>query len=278
MIIEPMFVPGIVASVAIALMCGVLSPLVVLKRLAFVGQGVSHAAFGGVGVVLALGLGTPSTGLPLLIVVVFCALAALAMGWLGKRGTGGTDTAIGVVLVASMALGFVLHRYAAESAQARGLPAPPGLESVLFGSITLVNGAEALTAWIAGGAVVAVLAWFRRDAAFWAFDEPAAEAFGVPTGRVRALTMILLAVAVVITMRLAGVILATALLVLPGATALALSERLRTVMVCSVVCSLAGVAGGLALSFGAASLPVGPAVVLVLCLLYAAGRIVRSVR
>ena len=76
--IEPMFVPGIVASLAIALMCGVLSPLVVLKRLAFVGQGVSHAAFGGVGLVLALGLGAPSAGLPLVIVIVFCALAALS--------------------------------------------------------------------------------------------------------------------------------------------------------------------------------------------------------
>lgn len=103
---------------------------------------------------------------------------------------------------------------------------------------------------------------------FWVFDEDSAPAFGVPVRAMRTLTMILLAAAIVIAMRLAGVVLATALLVLPGATALKLSRRLTSTIAISIACGLIGLILGLAVSFKLDWQP-GPCIVLVLTALFA---------
>ncbi|MCB9845320.1 MAG: metal ABC transporter permease [Phycisphaeraceae bacterium] len=269
--LAPVFWPIVLAAVAIALTCALLSPIVVTRRLAFVGQGVSHAAFGGVGLAYALGItgvgGTLASELSLLgVVLAFCLIAALVMARLGRDRAGDADTAIGVVLVAAMAVGFLLLQVAGERAVALGRPKPPSVEAVLFGSLTSIGPVDAA---IAGAvlAVVLVAAWlWRRPAVFWAFDEPAAEAFGLRVHLIRDGVMLLLALSIVTTMRLAGVILATAMLVLPGAIALRLSRRLGPVMVLSVGAGLVGTLAGLVLSFEQ-GLQTGPSIVGVLIVL-----------
>ncbi|MDX2116924.1 MAG: metal ABC transporter permease [Planctomycetota bacterium] len=254
--IRGLYWPGVLTGIAIALLCAPLSVLVVLKRLAFIGQGISHAAFGGVGLAAVLGLfgasGTLAAGafgaglsesaaglLQFVIITAFCVGAAVLVGAMSGRGTR-ADTAIGIVLVASMALGAVLfHRARANTSW----------ESILFGSILNVGFADVLRAAIIGGAGLLALWWGRRAVLFWAFDEPAALAFGVRTTAAKYLVLTLLAIATVAAMKLAGVVLATALLVLPGATALQLSARLARVMVLSVLVALVGVVGGLVVSF-----------------------------
>lgn len=265
----------VAAGLGIAVQCALLSVLTVLKRLSFVGQGVSHAAFGGVGLAVVLGFGAVDSleggqgavGAAgyLLIVGGFCVTTAMLIAWLSDRRGVSADTAIGILLVAAMALGALLlhlHR----------LHAPPGVrtpnvEEVLFGSLTVVGWADAAAAWGCAAAVGLVLWGTRRGLLFWAFDESAAEAAGVPTRRVRLVLMTLLALVIVVSMRLAGVVLATALLVLPGAAALRLSHRLARVMMLSVVVSVLGVAMGLVASFEW-NLPPGPCIVTVLAGLF----------
>lgn len=260
--------PSIIAGLGIAAMCSVLSVFVVLKRLSFIGQGVSHAAFGGIGVAAVLGLmGTTSAaagGAQFAIVLAFCIGAAWLMGSLTSKGSGNADTAIGIVLVASMALGAALFFIAWR----RGLS--PGLswESVLFGSILGVGKVDAQVVWVAA-AVTAVTIWLTwRPTVFWAFDEEGAAAFGVNTARAKYRLLTLLALATVTGMKLAGVVLATAMLVLPGATALRLSDRLPRVLLLSIAVSLVGVLGGLVASFEL-DLPAGACIVGALTVLYA---------
>src|SRR5690606_30619572 len=104
--------------------CALLSPFVVLKRYAFVGQGVSHCAFGGVGVAAVLGLGAGATALGgaawYIVVAIFCLAAAWGMALISDRKTVAADTAIGVFLVGSMALGAVLISVAMETGRAGG--------------------------------------------------------------------------------------------------------------------------------------------------------------
>ncbi len=268
--LAPIFWPGVIVGLGVAVMCSVLSVFVVLKRMSFIGQGISHAAFGGIGIAVALGLaaGVPQLG----VVAAFCLASAWAVAWLSERRTTAADTAIGIVLVASMALGAILLSVTFGSARA-GAP-PRNLESILFGSITEVTWVDARLAWAVAAAIVIAVWAARRPLVFWAFDEPAAEAFGVPCGRVRLLLMLLLTLAIVASMQLAGVVLATALLVLPGATALHLSDRLRRVLGLALGAGLLGVLGGLVLSFEA-GWPTGPGIVAVLTGLYAASRLVR---
>jgi ABC-type Mn2+/Zn2+ transport system permease subunit len=258
--------PCVVVGLGVAVMCALLSVLVVLKRMSFVGQGISHAAFGGVGIAAVAGVGGSAIS-ELAIVVGFCLLSAGVIAWLSARRTTTTDTAIGIVLVVAMALGAVLLSVAARrpGAQARDI------ESILFGTIYGVRWSDAALAWGVALAILAVLWAARRPMLFWTFDEPAAEAFGVRGGAVRLVLMVVLTLAIVASMKLAGVVLATALLVLPGAAALHLSDRLARVMALGMLAAVVGVLGGLIVSFEL-DWPTGPSIVGVLAALYAAAR------
>jgi len=267
--------PMVLSAVAIALICCALSVTVVLKRLVFIGQGVSHAAFGGVGVAYMLGVtgvGSAQQRVGLFVIVLgFCVLASLTIARYGKRER--ADRVIGIVLVSAMAIGFLLIEPASRREVSAGRPAPAGVESVLFGSLGGVGGENAMLAWIVAAGVLGTGWILRRKILFWGFDEPGAEAFGVRTGHVRAVVMVLLALAIVTTMRLAGVILATALLVLPATIALQLSRRHAVVVTLTFACGLLGVLGGLVVSFELDLQP-GPSVVAALLVLLAASSIV----
>lgn len=287
--LAPIYRPSVVAGLAVALMGAPLAILVVLKRLAFIGQGVSHAAFGGAGIAYALGItgvvaagatAGEAAGARLAftgIVLAFCIASAIGIGRMTpgaergpSRASGSAaraDTAIAVVLVASMALGFLLVNVVARRAREPGQPAPPGVETVLFGSVVGVSWVDAAVGVGVALVVVGTLWWMRRPLLFWALDETSAAAFGVRTERVKMVLLVLNALAIVTIMRLAGVLLATALLVLPGATGLRLSDRLSGVMAWSLAAGVVGVMGGLVLSFEADLSP-GPSIVLALVGVY----------
>lgn len=271
-----LFLPGIFAGVAIALFGGVLSVFVVMKRLAFIGQGISHAAFGGVGVAYVLGLGAAATGaafsMQMAIVFAFCVLAALQVGFLtggdvGRRsGKAQADTAIGIVLVASMALGSLLLHIAERQHKTVTV----SWESLLFGSIVSVGSVDAWACGAVAVFILGVLFLVRRPMVFWAFDEPAAAAFGVNVGLMRLVLLVLLALATVTAMKLAGVVLATAMLVLPAAAAVQFSDRAGRVAALSVGFALVSVLAGMVLSFEL-DWPTGASIVLTLALLFGIG-------
>jgi len=265
--------PAAAAALAVALLCGILSPLVVLRRMAFVGQGISHAAFGGVGVAAVLGLFAAGAGTGALlsawgVVALFCIGAGLAIGALSRRDEIPEDTAIGVLLVASMALGFLLL----QLQRGRAGSASISVEGFLFGQVATIGPPEAWLAWVVLGLTLAALWWIRRPLLFWAFDEPMAESLGIRGGAIQSGLMVILAVTVVVTMQLAGVILATAMIVLPGAAALQVARRSSSVLVASVGFGVAGVVVGLILSFETDWQP-GPNIALTYVGLFGAARI-----
>jgi zinc transport system permease protein len=274
------FWPGVIASLLIAVAAGLLSPLVVLRRLSFVGQGVSHAGFAGLGMALVITLLTNGALHGPLLTTGSLVVLSLGAGWLiaSVSGSGREqgDTAIGVVMVTSMALGFVLTRLCAEPVTRLTGRRPPDLESVLFGSVVSVGWTDAIIAAGVCLLVVLVVWMHRRSILFWAMDEEGAASFGVRTDRTRLLVLMLLSLLVVLAVRVAGVVLATAVLVLPGAAALRLSSRLSPVLVWSVALSLASVVGGSVLAYEA-DLPPGPAFVLVGAALWAGSLCVRRV-
>jgi ABC-type Mn2+/Zn2+ transport system permease subunit len=276
--LRSLFVPALVASVALAVMCSLLSVLVVLKRMAFIGQGISHAAFGGIGIAVALGVAGSSSPrdafLTFLIVLVFCLGSGVLIAALTGRGgqpsprSAGKepDTIIGVVLVGAMSLGAVLlHLFSTRAVS---------WETFLFGDILSVGVFDAVLAWVLALATIAVLFLTRRKLIFWAFDGATARAMGVPDRLMQLLLLLLLSLATVTAMKLAGVVLATALLVLPGATALRCSGKLSTVLLLSGVFSIVGVLGGIVLSFERDWLP-GASIVLLMCTFYIAALLIR---
>ncbi|MGE3108059.1 MAG: metal ABC transporter permease [Phycisphaerales bacterium] len=277
--LRAMLLPGLVGGIAVVITCALLSVLVVLKRLAFVGQGVSHSAFGGIGLAAYCGFlahaaadsaGTSPAYSWLItsgIVLVFCIVSAIGMGLLADMHGVREDTAIGVFLVAAMALGGLLLSLAIQRGRLSG---NAGYESILFGQVLAVSWSDAGVAVVACAAVVVTVWVLRRPMLFWAFDETSATAFGAPSLLLRLTLMVLLCIAIVTAMKIVGVVLATALLVLPGASALRLSDRLARVVVLSVGFGVLGLAGGVVIATEQGSVPPGATIVLSLCALFAA--------
>ncbi len=269
------FHAALAAGLALAAVSSLLSVLVVLKRMAFIGEGIAHAGFGGMGTALFLGLASGSSGGAWqadLVVLAFCLTAAAAMGFISRGQHVESDSAIGIVLVAAMAWGVLMTDLHVQFRQDDwyirlfGPPRPsPNLETLLFGSLLNVGPYDV---WLAvGGAtlILLLLALFFKEILFYAFDETVSRVFGVPTTFIHYLLLALVAGAVVMTVRLAGIVLVSALLVIPGATANLLSRRLGRVFLIAWIVGTIGVAGGLLLSVIAGSISTGPCIVAVLC-------------
>ncbi len=275
-----LFRNALLAGIAVGTICSLLSVVVVLKRMAFIGEGIAHAGFGGMGTALFLGLTTAGVGGTWkadLVVLVFCLTTAMAIGLLSRRRQVEPDSAIGILLVAAMAWGVLLtdlHRTLSQTewyARWFGPPRPgPNLEALLFGSILNIGPYEVWLAIIAAAVILAVFAALFKEIVFYAFQETVSQVFGVRVVLIHYLMLALVSVAIVLTVRLAGIVLVTALLVIPGATANLLSRRLGRVMFYSWLVGMAGIIGGLILSLEAGNLSTGPCIVAVLCVIFAA--------
>lgn len=275
------------AAVAVGLVCSLLSVLVVLKRMAFIGQGISHAGFGGVGTAALLGFTGTQFGQYAwqqdLIVFLFCMATATVIAWMTQKRRVETDTAIGILMALTMAWGVIAQnlRVAFQSPDSpmhwpgysRWVGGPsynPPWESILFGSIFNVGLPEMV---IAAGLAVGVLllcASVYKELLFFTFDETASRVFGVRTTVLRYLLLAMLCIVVVVSIRLVGLILVSALLIVPGAAALLLSRRMRSVLWLSALVGVLGSAGGLTLSLVAGELSPGGCIVAVLSAIYAA--------
>ena len=253
---------ALVAGVLMSLACGLLSPFVVLRGLSFSADGLAHASLGG----LALGLWlsptgpAPTVGTYALAFAFTCAVA-LAIAWFSSRQRVQSDTAVGACYVAAFALGILLlsarRRYTGH------------LETFFFGSILAVNRLECL---LLAGLLLVVAAWVFggwRWLGQWVFDEELARASGVWTGHLRYGLILLIAATVVLSTKVVGILLVTAMLILPGAIGALCGQRQWTIAVMSLSVALVGTVSGMVVS-NAADVPPGPAVVLVIFALFLA--------
>lgn len=267
-----------IGAVAVGLVCSLMSVIVVLKRMAFIGQGISHAGFGGVGTAALLGF----TGFAYqwqhdLIVWVFCLGTALLIGSLTRGRRVEADSAIGILLAATMAWGAIAQNLRVAFQQS--WPAyrewvgtagyTPPWEAILFGSLFNIGQAGMWSAIVMCAVVIAVCAALYKQLLFFTFDETVSRVFGVRAAAMHYLLLVLLSLVVVVSIRLVGLILVSALLILPGATALLLSRRMGVVLALSVVVGITGCVAGMVLSLEVGTLSPGACIVLALSTLFA---------
>jgi zinc transport system permease protein len=246
---------GLLASVA----CGIIGTYVVAKRIASITGGLSHAAFGGVG--MGYWLGFP----PLLGATIFGIAAALVVGAAQRRVGSGLDTLVSIVWSVGMALGIVFVALAPGYA--------PDLMSYLFGSLLFVPWEYVGLVAALDVLVVAACLRFHRQFEAVCFDEEFAEVAGVRVEAVFLGLLALTALAVVTLIRVVGIILAIALITIPPAAARPWVQSLRGMMAVSVALCATTTVGGLFLSYGlsegfAVSVPPGPLVILLAALAY----------
>lgn len=226
---------AIAAGLLIAVACSVLGVFLVLRRDAMLGHGLAHVTFGGVALGLYLSVS------PLWTALVVAVLAALLL--LKLRETAGLhgDTAIGIVSSIGFALGIVIAslsgRFSVE------------LFSYLFGNILAIERGEVWTSAILAITVVLMVVFNYHDLVSITFDRELAQTSGIPVNRLDMILAILSAVTVVLAMKVVGLLLVAALVVIPAATALQVAGNFRLAIVWSCLAGTLAVLGGLTASY-----------------------------
>jgi len=238
---------ALLAGLVAAVLCGVVGTFVVIKRLAFLSDGISHAAFGGMGVCYFLGVD------PLLGAVGVALTCALTLGLLDTETIRSYDAMIGVIWAVGVAVGIVFVYKTPGYA--------PNLMTYLFGNILLVSRHEVWVLLGLAAAVLLLLALFWKGMVAVAFDEVSARVQGVPVRLLMSLLFTMIALSVVILIQVVGIILVVALLTIPPVIGLMLAKDLRSVLVLSVLVGVGITFGGLVLSY-LYDLPSGPAIIL----------------
>jgi manganese/iron transport system permease protein len=270
---------SLITAAAIGLACAMLSVFVVLRRWAFIGEGIAHASFGGAGTAWILSLILPGVALfhhevgIYSIAAVFCLTVALAIGALTRRDHVYSDTAIGIFLVASVAWGFVGF---GAYVQLRNTM-PPSFGDYLLGQPSL-RSAEMLGAVLMCGTVLTVIGMMRKEILWFCFDAQMAEVSGVRVGIIHYLMILLVTSTILLGMRLMGSLLVAALLVLPGAIGLQISRKMSVVIGAAVATGLIGALAGPLINHQWNFIKEGPAIVLVLVLEFAGAYVWGKVR
>ena len=243
---------ALIVGVLIALCSSLLGVTLVLKRFSFIGDGLSHVAFGGMAAATVLGL---SDHMPLtLSVTVACAILLLRTGQNTKvKG----DAAIAMVSVGALAMGYLLMNLFSTSTNLSG-----DVCSTLFGSTSILTLTKT-EVWLCIGlsiVVVAIFLLFYNKIFAVTFDETFAKAVGTNVEHYHLLIAVVIAVIIVLAMNLVGSLLISALIIFPALSAMRLCKNFRAVTICSVVLSVSCAALGILISVLAGT-PVGSTIV-----------------
>jgi zinc transport system permease protein len=223
------------AGIMLSLVLAVVSFFIVLQRLSFIAVGVAHSAFGGVA------LGSLLNISPTLAAIGFAVIVANAIGYVGRHENISTDTAIGIFFSLSMALGIIFiglsDQYNVD------------LFGFLFGNILAITRQDLLIIAILGGLVLLSTFLFFKELLFIAYDREVAHISGMPVVFLDHFFLTILALSIVISMKIIGIILVSALLVIPGAAASQITKRYVSMVVASVLIALISTTGGLFISY-----------------------------
>ncbi len=249
----PFFQRALLGGMFVAVTLSLLSFFVVLRRIAFVGAGISHSALAGVAIGLMLGINTTvsATG--------FCALIALLIGYVSRSGKVREDAAIGITFSGTMALGVTIIALSGRYMS--------NIFSYLFGSILNITTGDIILMAVYCLATAALLGLFFKHLLLASFDENIARVAGVRVGFLHYLLLVLIAVVTAASIKLVGIIMVSALLVLPAATAGQLARTYGPMLFISITAGLISLFTGLVLSY-TLDLPSGATIVLCACALF----------
>jgi zinc transport system permease protein len=262
---------ALIVGPVLAAVCALLSVFIVLRGMAMISEGVAHSGVGGLGVALLVGLVFPfldhSLG-QLFITGIFCTATALLIGYISHGKHVSEDSAIGIFLVASVSVGIVALTIRQYIHGAGGTP--PSLEDMLFGTITTVGPDDVYATLILAVVVFAIVFSMYKAFVYTALDEEMARINGVPVGMINTLMLMMVSIVIVMAMRMVGLFMINALMIIPGATARLISKSFGRVVLTSLVVGVGGVTGALFLAVGLSlkppldRIPTGPILVLTL--------------
>ena len=241
-----------IVGILIALCSSLLGVTLVLKRFSFIGDGLSHVAFGGIAIASVLNL---SNNMYLVLPVTI--LSAVLLLRTGKNKKIQGDAAVAMISVGSLALGYLLMNIFSTSSNLSG-----DVCSTLFGStsiLTLTKGEVWLCAGLSVIVIIAFILFYNKIFAV-TFDEDFAQAIGTHASIYNLVIAIIIAIIIVLAMNLVGSLLISALVIFPALSAMRIFKSFRSVTICSAVISVFCAVTGLLIAVLAGT-PVGSTIV-----------------
>jgi zinc transport system permease protein len=239
---------ALLAGCFVGLLCSVLGVLLVLRRLSLIGDGLAHVTFGSVA------LGLVFKVYPLYVSIPVVMLSSVGILKLMEKARIYGDAAIGVVSALGIAGGVIL------ASVAGGFNVD--LFSYLFGNILAISDAEVMVSIVLSLFVLLLIYVYYHEIFSITFDEEFARASGIDTKKINAMLVLLAAVTVVLAMNVVGIMLVSALLILPAVTALQLARGFRNTLVIAGLTAVSSVVAGIFSSL-MLNLPTGAAIVMV---------------
>lgn len=241
------------ASLFTSIACGIVGTYIVARRLVFISGGITHASFGGLGLGFYLGIN------PIFSAMVFSVVSAFGVEWLSKKQGVREDSAIAAFWSLGMALGviciFLTPGYT------------PNISAYLFGNILTVTRPDL---WMIGMVALVLFvsfAFFMNSILYSAFDREFAQVKGLPVALIEHLMMFAIAVTIVSSIRLVGIMLLLSMLTLPQMTANLFTSRFKMLLVYSVLVGILSCFSGLLFSYFL-NIPSGATIIFVQVILY----------
>ncbi|HPF92768.1 MAG TPA: metal ABC transporter permease [Tenuifilaceae bacterium] len=224
------------AALLISVAAGLIGSYIVARRLVFLSGGITHASFGGIGIAYYLGLN------PIAGAAVFAVLSAFGVEALSQKMAVREDSAIGMLWSVGMALGiFFVYLTPGYS---------PNLMSFLFGSILTVTSQDIFLLLGLNAIMIAFFLLFYRSILYLAFDEGFAKTQGIPVQTFSYILKGFIALTIVLSIRMVGIILLISLLTIPPTLANIFTKKFNYIVVISILVGFVGALVGLVLSFG----------------------------
>jgi zinc transport system permease protein len=244
---------ALLGGIAVALVAGPLGSFAVWRRMAYFGDTLAHSALLGITFGLLLGVNLN------LAVAVGCLLLALILVAMQNNRFLATDTLLGILSHSTLALGLVCVSLFSGTRI--------DLLAYLFGDILSVNTGDLITIWLISLGVIGALIWLWRPLLAITVHEELAQVEGIPVNKVRTALMLLMALVIAIAMKVVGVLLITALLIIPAAASRRLTHTPEAMAMVASALGSAAVGLGLCASYFWDS-PAGPSIVLAATLLF----------
>lgn len=256
------FQNALIGSLLTAIACGMVGTYVVARRLVFISGGITHASFGGLG--LGFYLGTN----PVWMAMLFSILSAFGVEWASKTQNIREDSAIAGVWSLGMALGvifiFLTPGYA------------PNLSAFLFGNILTITSTDILWIGTLTLSLIVLFTLFLREIVFVAFDRDFARTQGLPVRLIEYVMMFFIAVTIVLSIRLVGIMLLMSLLTLPQITMNIFTSNFKKIVWGSIGIGFLGCIGGLFFSY-LFNVPSGAFIILVLVSLFLISKAIKAI-
>lgn len=247
---------ALIVGVLIALCSSLLGVTLVLKRFSFIGDGLSHVAFGAMAVAAVAGLTND-----MLIVMPVTIISAVLLLRTGSNAKIKGDAAVAMISVGALAIGYLLMNVFSKSSNVSG-----DVCTTLFGSTSILTLTE-LEVWVCiilSIIVVAAFIFFYNKIFSVTFDENFARATGTRAGLYNLLIAIIIAVIIVLAMNLVGSLLISALIIFPALSAMRVFKSFKSVTICSAIISVICATLGIVLSIiTPKGMPVGSTIVAV---------------